>query len=90
MNRYICDIFIPEINLIIEYNGDYWHCNPKKYESNYYHKYKKKTAKEIWEYDKNKIDLLIEKGYNYEIIWESDFNKDSNIVKNLIKKYVQN
>lgn len=90
VNRYICDIFVPEINLIIEYNGDYWHCNPEKYESDYYHKYKKKTAKQIWEYDKNKIDLLIEKGYNYEIIWESDFNKDSNIINNLIKKYVQN
>ena len=43
----ICDIFIPKLNLVIEYFGDYWHCNPKKYEENYFNKNKKMTAKEI-------------------------------------------
>lgn len=27
------DFFIPEKKLVIEYFGDYWHCNPKKYPS---------------------------------------------------------
>ena len=27
----ICDVYIPKLNLIIEYFGDYWHCNPNKY-----------------------------------------------------------
>ena len=82
----ICDIFIPSLNLIIEYNGDYWHCNPKKYDPDYFNQKKQKTAKELWEYDKNKIDLIKEKGYNLEIVWESDLKEDNTIINKLIKK----
>jgi very-short-patch-repair endonuclease len=87
VDNFICDIFIPSKNLIVEYNGDYWHCNPIKYDGDYFHKIKNKTAKEIWEYDKNRIDLLTQKGYNLEVIWEYDFNKDPNLINELLKKY---
>jgi len=83
----IFDIFLPKLNLVIEYNGDYWHCNPKKYEPNYFHQVKNKTAKELWEYDKNKIDLIKEYGYNLEVVWESDYNTDKSIINKIIKKY---
>jgi G:T-mismatch repair DNA endonuclease (very short patch repair protein) len=83
----ICDIFIPKLNLVIEYNGDYWHCNPKKYKPDYFHQVKNKTAKELWEYDKNKIDLIKEKGYNLEVIWESELKEDESIINKIIKKY---
>jgi G:T-mismatch repair DNA endonuclease (very short patch repair protein) len=83
----ICDIFIPKLNLIIEFNGDYWHCNPKKYNADYYNQVKGKTAKELWEYDKNKIDLIRSYGYNLEVVWESDLNEDTTIINKLIKKY---
>lgn len=72
---------------ILEYNGDYWHCNPKKYKPNYYHQVKGKTAKELWEYDKNKIDLIKSYGYNLEIVWESELKEDNTIINKLIKKY---
>ena len=83
----ICDIFIPSLNLIIEYNGDYWHCNPKKYKPDYFNQKKQKTAKELWEYDKNKIDLIRGKGYNLEIVWESDLKEDNTLINKIIKKY---
>ena len=83
----ICDIFIPSLNLIIEYNGDYWHCNPKKYNPDYFNQKKQKTAKELWEYDKNKIDLIRGKGYNLEIVWESDLKEDNTLINKIIKKY---
>jgi very-short-patch-repair endonuclease len=83
----ICDIYIPKFNLIIEYNGDYWHCNPKKYEPNFINKVKNKTAKEIWDYDKSKVDLILEKGYNLEIVWESDLKKNPDIINKIIDKY---
>ena len=50
-------------------------------------KKKQKTAKELWEYDKNKIDLIKEKGYNLEIVWESDLKEDHKLINKLIKKY---
>ena len=83
----ICDVFIPSLNLIIEYNGDYWHCNPKKYNHDYFNQKKQKTAKELWEYDKHKIDLIKKKGYNLEVIWESDLKSDTSLIKKIIKKY---
>jgi hypothetical protein len=83
----IFDLYIPKFNLLIEYNGDYWHCNPKKYQPNYINKKKNKTAKEIWEYDKNKIDLARKNNYSYEVIWELDYKKDKSILKNIITKY---
>jgi len=86
----ICDIYIPSLNLIIEYNGDYWHCNPKKYKSDYYNKKKNKFAWEIWEYDKNKLELIKNNGYTLEVIWESDFKNNNKIIKHIIKKYVTN
>lgn len=86
---YICDIFIPELNLIIEYNGDYWHCNPFKYEPKYYHKIKNMLAEDIWDYDKKKIDLIKNNGYNLEIVWENDYNKDPKLIYKIIKKYVK-
>jgi G:T-mismatch repair DNA endonuclease (very short patch repair protein) len=83
----ICDIFLPKLNLIIEYNGDYWHCNPKKYSPDYFHQVKKKTAKELWEYDNNKIDLIKRKGYNLVIVWETDLKEDPNLINKIITKY---
>jgi hypothetical protein len=83
----IFDIYIPKFNLLIEYNGDYWHCNPNKYDSNYYHHKKNKTAKEIWDYDKNKLDLALKYDYDCIVIWETDYKKNKNIINDLIKNY---
>lgn len=61
---------------IIEFNGDYWHCNPNIYDESYVNKVKKQTAKEIWEYDKIKCQLA--EKYNNKIltIWESEYNEN--------------
>jgi len=83
----IFDVYVPSLNLLIEYNGDYWHCNPIKYESEYINKKKNKTAKEIWEYDTKKLYLAKENGYDCKVIWETDYNKNKNIILELIKNY---
>jgi G:T-mismatch repair DNA endonuclease (very short patch repair protein) len=86
----IFDIYIPEYNLLIEYNGDYWHCNPSKYKENYFNSKKNKTASEIWEYDKNKLYLAKKEGYYCEVIWETDYKKNKNIIFEIIKNYEKN
>jgi hypothetical protein len=90
VKEYICDIFIEKLNLIIEFNGDYWHCNPNKYHPDYFHPHKKKTSKQIWDEDIIRIDNIKKYGYNLEIIWETDFIQNPNIIENIIKKYVKN
>ena len=59
--------------LHLEYNGTYWHADPRVYDANYYNKKKRKTAKEMWEYDKKKIDRAQKEGYTVAVVWEEDF-----------------
>jgi len=83
---YSYDFTHKERRKIIEFNGDYWHCNPKVYTADYFHKNKQMTAEDIWEYDKVKTALA--ENYNYQVlsIWELDWNKDP---KQTLKKCIK-
>lgn len=63
-------------NKIIEFNGDYWHCNPKIFSSDYFNSVKQKTAQEIWDYDKRKKECAEEYNNSLLIIWEYDYNNN--------------
>ena len=58
---------------VIEYNGDYWHCNPQIYEKSFIHRTKKISAEEIWKEDENKIKAAKALGYEVLVIWESEY-----------------
>lgn len=62
---------------IIEFNGDYWHCNPLVYEAEYFNKSKGLTAKEIWQYDSVKNQLAESHDYEVLVVWENEWMKDS-------------
>lgn len=81
---WLYDIFVPEKNLIIEYNGDYWHCNPLKYSADYFNKSANKTAKEIWDKDETKKIDAINNGFKYCRIWENDYKNNDNKTEMLI------
>lgn len=85
----ICDVYVPSLNLIIEYFGDYWHCNPKKYKEDYFNHKKSMTAKQIWDYDNKKIDLIRSYGYNLVVVWESDFKNNTKLINKILEKYVK-
>lgn len=76
------DFVIPKIHLCIEYNGDIFHANPKIFKNDDHpnpHN-KNATSEEIWEYDKNKYKLLLEKNIEYPvIIWDSDYRKNKKL-----------
>jgi hypothetical protein len=63
-------------NKLIEYNGDYWHCNPNKYNSTFFHKTKNMTATEIWDRDSDKIKFAEDNGFSVLVIWEKDFKEN--------------
>lgn len=73
-------------NLIIELNGIYWHCSPKKYKPNDLVKFPNNKfikASDKWEYDKTKCEYAKMKGFNVIVIWEDEFNEERllNIIK---------
>lgn len=82
---YFYDFYIPEIKLVIEFNGDLFHANPKMYnETNFIFPFDKtRTLNEIHKRDFDKINLIKEK-YNIIILWESYFDKNKDIVNEII------
>jgi len=65
------DFYLPTYNIIIEYNGDYWHTNPEIYEESKI--VDGKSAKEIWEKDNLKKDIAEKNGFIFYTIWEKDY-----------------
>lgn len=65
----------------IEYNGNYWHCNPEFYSSDFYHPHAKLLAEELWEKDRQKNEFLMtHRGYEVKTVWESWVDNDSESV----------
>lgn len=74
LNRAVMyDIVIPSKRIVIEFNGDYWHCNPDIYSASFVHPVRNKTAEAIWKEDQDKLDVMISQGYTTITIWESDW-----------------
>lgn len=69
------DLFIAP-NICIFADGKYWHASPKIYDSKYLHAAKKKTAQEIWDYDANITQALVDDGYTVLRFWEDDINNN--------------
>lgn len=68
------DIYLPELKLAFEYNGEYWHQFHEEKEPGY-HKNKQKACKE------NGIKLIE--------VWENDWKKNNQQIKDLISKHLQ-
>jgi hypothetical protein len=77
-NKITSDIFVPEINTIIECYGDYWHGNPKKYQPDYFHKNCRMSIRDIWEKDHDR-EVIIQETHKLQIIWESDWKTKKEI-----------
>ncbi len=81
-NKFVCDFAIPSFNIIIECDGDYWHANPKIYDSNKLTYTQKKKVK----IDKIKDKLLDKKGWIVLRFFESDIKSNiSNCVDEIEK-----
>lgn len=78
---YYPDIIINN-NYLIEYNGNFWHGNPKTYKATdiVHHGF---TAKEIWDRDKKRLKDFNLAGYKSLVIWEDEFksNKEETVNK---------
>ena len=86
---YKIDFYDKTKNLIIEFQGDYWHCNPNLYNKNFINEVKQLTAEEIWKYDQNKKDFICKTLNNpiYLEIWENDYRKNPNKILQEILRY---
>lgn len=82
---HVFDFYLPQYSLIIEFNGTYWHCDPRKYSHDFYHTLRKKTAKQIWGKDEEKKQKLFHKNLELLVIWEEDIKR---LTTDELKTYV--
>ena len=89
---FIYDFYLPKYNLIIEYNGNYWHADPKIYKSGTLLKRpncEEVLVDKIWERDKMKKEEVELKGYKLIYIWENDYKKEKEkMLNNLISSCI--
>lgn len=74
---------------IIEYNGDFWHANPRIYNSDYYFK-DGVYASDVWEKDKKKTELAKQLGYDVFVVWDNDYKKDKLGILGECLKFLKN
>lgn len=88
------DIYLPELKLGIEVNGDYFHKNPRLYKdpnelANLPRLDKSILVSDIWKRDADKIELAKAKGIKLIQIWEYDIKNDYAGVKKQLESLFQ-
>lgn len=80
--RHYCDVYIPSKNTIIEFQGDYWHGNPKRYLN---------EDLSVYQLDKMKKDdiereFCKQNGIKLIEVWESDFNDEEEAIVKMLRE----
>jgi len=73
--RFIFDGFDPLTNTIYEFNGDFWHGNPKIYKAEDTNYFLEKTFGELYEKTLKKESYLKALGFNLVTMWECDWDE---------------
>lgn len=73
IDKYVVDGYDPLTKTIYEFNGDFWHGNPKKYKPSDINNINGKTFGELYRMTIEKKENLERLGYKVISIWESDF-----------------
>ena len=77
------DGFREETNTIYEYQGDFWHGNPKIFRQTDVNPKTNTTYGILFERTKNKIKMLLSKGYNVIEVWESEWDRGKKAIVNI-------
>lgn len=68
LDRYTYDFYLRENNILVEVDGDFYHCNPTKYPDGPTFPIQKRN----FENDKHKTEVAVTNGYTLLRFWESD------------------
>lgn len=73
--RYKVDGYCAETNTVYEFYGDYWHGNPKVFNTSVYNESTNCTMGELYQKTIEREQKLTEMGYKIVSIWEYDYEK---------------
>lgn len=77
-DKCVCGYFPDGVNynkkIIIEFYGDVYHCNPKKFkDKNKYCSWINRTVEEQWNRDRKRLAIFYKNKYDVIVVWESDW-----------------
>lgn len=76
-HSYRVDAYIPEINTVYEFLGDYWHGNPNCYKAEHRNRHNKKLFSDLYKETIERLETLKLNGFKVVYKWESE--KDEKI-----------
>jgi len=93
--KYFLDFYLKETKRGIEFNGDYWHANPVKYNPDTIIDYPndvKRPATSVWELDAYKLEVFKSSPFVEDVlvVWESEYkNNKQKILEKCLKFLMQ-
>lgn len=82
------DMVNKDTKKIIEYNGDFYHCNPRDWKEDEFNNVLNMKAGEKWKKDRNRRFFLRSKGYEILVIWEKEWYGDRERALNKIEEFI--
>jgi very-short-patch-repair endonuclease len=84
------DFTIPDLKLIIEFNGDKWHGNPGLFKANDTpHPHNKTiTAADMWNYDEIKMKAATDMGFTVLYVWENEYRNNFENTIIILNKHI--
>lgn len=83
-DKIIVDVYIKEYNLIIQWDGEYWHGHPTKLKKGIPDKRQEKRMK----YDKSQNAYLLKCGYNILRFWGNEITQEYNNKSDYIRRTI--
>lgn len=76
--KYYVDIFLPDLNTVLEVDGDFWHANPSKYSPTDVLNFPRtpRLASEVWEGDRKRQTDIESYGVTVKRIFQSEISKE--------------
>lgn len=73
VSGFVADEVNHEQKIVLEFYGDYYHCNPRHYGPDDYNTTIGMTAKDKWQYDRRRFAAMRKAGFQVLIVWEHDW-----------------
>jgi hypothetical protein len=74
---------------IIEFNGTYWHYDPRKYDEHFYDEIRGVYAREIWDRDKEKLSLAETAGFRTYVVWQIDWESTPEEAIKGVRRFIE-
>jgi hypothetical protein len=87
IDKYLIDGFCENNNICFEFNGDFFHGNPKIYDNNYINPLKGIKMNILYKKTIEKQKFLINLGYKVISIWENEWNIFIKSIKKIQKNF---